>query len=1311
MGSGSRNATGAGISRIAIGGNSYAGSPGWTGAIALGGETEANFDAVAIGYQAKARASNSVALGRGSQATQSNTVSVGSSSIKRRIVNVADGNVALNSNDAVNGGQLQSVKDGLGADIGGVRSTADSALRVANSASTTANTARTTANTALSRANELNGLISQASVSGTVRLGGENTGTVLDVRNKGNANRKISGVADGTLTATSTEAVNGKQLLATNATVTTAQNTANTAQNTATAARTTADSALSRANVLGGLVSKVAANGNVRLGGENTGTLLDVRNKSNANRKISGVADGTLSSTSTEAVNGRQLQAVINAGKATGNAMATGAPISDANKAIATGTVSLAIGNLAKATANATTAVGHNSRAEALNAVAMGVAARASGEFSAALGSNSVASHKNSAALGENSATNGVDQVSVGNSSLKRKIVNVADGALNDSSSDVVTGRQLNSTNDRVSANQRDAASAKASADQALADTRGLKGLIAQAGTSGNLRLGAEYSGTTLDVRSKDDANRKVSGVANGAVSASSSDAINGSQLQAVINTAKINSNAIATGATITDVNKVVATGNVSLAMGNLAKATANAATAVGHNSKAEALNSVSIGAAARASAEYSAALGSNAIASHRNSVALGENSATTGVDQVSVGNDGLKRKIVNVADGALSDTSHEVVTGRQLNRTNADVAAVRGAADAAQSSANQALEDTWNLKGLIGQTSASGNLRLGGENTGALIDVANKNGDKRRMINLADGVVSSGSADAITGNQLFATNDAVRVQGETLASYGLQLADHDGRIAGNLDELQRLRVEFDYFDPDLDGVVKFDASGNVNVAGGKLTGVAAGDISSAASTDAVNGGQIYATNSRVDELERGGKFLAVGDGGDQGAAAAGRFSVALGDSALASPGGESAVAIGAYAVACGTNSVAIGRAASIENSAENSFALGTQALVGASNAMAIGSRSRVDVGAAGSIALGSNSIANEPDTVSFDHASLQRRLLNVSRGRMPGDAAVVSQLEDSLAVLGGGAGMDANGDVIAPTYNIQGATQNTVGDALSVLDSAVVSANGRADRVESQLRSVFQDTPSLRNDGLNQLTFAGVNGMVLSNVANVANGAIAAGSRDAVNGGQLHSMQQQLNGRMDGLEQRVDGQPQTRAMTVASADAGTPSITTPAPPAETPRSTPPPLAKDDNPIADAGNAPKSSPQPQADAPKPEAPTPQVDTAELEKMLARANEYSDGISREVDLRLDKMDKRLNRMAAMSSAQSAMAMNTAGLNTYNRLGAGVGYSEGESAMAVGYQRLLNDKGSATFSLNGAFTNSGERSMGVGVGIGW
>lgn len=53
-------------------------------------------------------ANNSVALGSYSKVTkgQDNVVSVGSTSLKRKIINVADGNIAVGSHDAVTGGQL-----------------------------------------------------------------------------------------------------------------------------------------------------------------------------------------------------------------------------------------------------------------------------------------------------------------------------------------------------------------------------------------------------------------------------------------------------------------------------------------------------------------------------------------------------------------------------------------------------------------------------------------------------------------------------------------------------------------------------------------------------------------------------------------------------------------------------------------------------------------------------------------------------------------------------------------------------------------------------------------------------------------------------------------------------------------------------------------------------------------------------------------------------------------------------------------------------------------------------------------------------
>ena len=63
----------------------------------------------AFGYQANAYATNSVALGANSVASEAYTVSVGSSTQQRRIVNVADGTVAEGSTDAVTGGQLYSL--------------------------------------------------------------------------------------------------------------------------------------------------------------------------------------------------------------------------------------------------------------------------------------------------------------------------------------------------------------------------------------------------------------------------------------------------------------------------------------------------------------------------------------------------------------------------------------------------------------------------------------------------------------------------------------------------------------------------------------------------------------------------------------------------------------------------------------------------------------------------------------------------------------------------------------------------------------------------------------------------------------------------------------------------------------------------------------------------------------------------------------------------------------------------------------------------------------------------------------------------
>ena len=1159
VGSGAATHGGAGISKIAIGGDAFAGTGGWTGAIALGGKSRAEYDGVAIGYEASTSANGTVALGRGSVASEANTVSVGNAGTKRRIVNVADGNVNATSTDVVNGRQLNAVRTD------------------ARNALTTANTAKTTADRALAAS----GLVSQTSASSAIRVGGENTGTVLDVRNRSSANRKISGVADAALSATSTEAVTGKQLHATNQTISTVTSTANAAKaaadaaaaRIAAAALALGQSALAEGS--GGTASAALGSGakaynssGVALGADARAGVNDKGEKSTGN---GAVAIGALSRSGNGAVaTGLRASAIGDRAVALG---------SDANAAAIHST---AMGYKANASANQATALGREASASGSYSTALGNLASARAESAVALGDRAVAAHAGSVALGNGSQTTAANQISVGNGTLKRKIVNLADGALSTSSTEAVTGKQLNATNVEVASVRTTATSAqttanaaKTTADSALGKVDVLGGLVGQVSATGNVRLGGENTGTVLDVRNKSNASRKLTGV----------------------------------------------------------------------------------------------------------------------------------------ADATLSASSTEAVSGKQLNATNVELASVRTTATSAQTTANAAKTTADNalgkadvLGGLVSQVSTTGNVRLGGENTGTVLDVRNKSNASRKLTGVADAALNANSTEAVTGKQLFGVDQKVTANQSLLANHATELTGHETRIADNRRDLDDLRTEFDNFDPDLEGVVRYAADGSVDMDGGKVRGVAAGDISSAGSTDAVNGGQLFATNQRVEAIEHQRRFFKIGTDSLSDDADAGWFGVAIGESAEASPaaGKEGGTAVGSFSKALGTNSVALGRAAHVLVNATEGFALGAGSRVEIDGGVALGAHAQVKATATNGVALGYGSYADQPNTVSVGSESVKRRIVNVGRGVGSGDASTVEQLHEALGTLGGGAGMDASGNVVSPTYRMQGATQNNVADALAVLDGAVITAGSRVDQVESQLRAVFQESPATRSDGLGQLNLAGANGMVLGNVAN---GLIAPGSRDAVNGGQLHAMEQRLDGRIDGLEQRVDATPEGRAL--ASASAPTPPA---APEAEGPAG-----ASGDPAAASAGRAGGGiasadgggTPAP-ADAP---APTPQVNTADLEKMLARANEYSDGISREVDRRLDKMDKRFNRMAAMSSAQTAMAMNTAGLATYNRLGAGVGYAEGESAMAVGYQRVLNDKGSATFSLNGAFTNSGERSMGVGVGIGW
>lgn len=140
----------------------------------------------------------------------------------------------------------------------------------------------------------------------------------------------------------------------------------------------------------------------------------------------------------------------------------------------------------------------------------------------------------------------------------------------------------------------------------------------------------------------------------------------------------------------------------------------------------------------------------------------------------------------------------------------------------------------------------------------------------------------------------------------------------------------------------------------------------------------------------------------------------------------------------------------------------------------------------------------------------------------------------------------------------------------------------------------------------------------------------------------------------------------------------------------------------------------DSVASPQATPTPRA-MPLPDPLDLPVDARAVDAAVNRANAYTDqavvGLEHRLNQRMERLDRRLNRMAAMGGAQAAMAMNTAGLPTWSRLGAGVGHADGESALAVGYQRVLDRRAATTFSLNGAFSTGGERTLAMGFGVGW
>ena len=220
---------------------------------------------------------NSVALGNNSVVSSSNEVSVGSATQKRKITNVADGEVSATSTDAVTGKQLYS---GEGIDVNAWQNKLDVTKKDASNLSASDISAWK------SKLGVGNSISNSATSTGSTGLGIDNTVTGNNSTAVGYKN-KVSGNHSGAFGDPNVVTGNGSYAFGND-------NTIKGDNNFVLGNNVTIDAGIQNSVALGN-GSTVSSSNEVSVG------------SATQKRKITNIADGEVSATSTDAVNGRQL--------------------------------------------------------------------------------------------------------------------------------------------------------------------------------------------------------------------------------------------------------------------------------------------------------------------------------------------------------------------------------------------------------------------------------------------------------------------------------------------------------------------------------------------------------------------------------------------------------------------------------------------------------------------------------------------------------------------------------------------------------------------------------------------------------------------------------------------------------------------------------------------------------------------------------------------------------------------------------------------------------------------------------------------
>lgn len=578
--------------------------------------------------------------------------------------------------------------------------------------------------------------------------------------------------------------------------------------------------------------------------------------------------------------------------------------------ALASGMAAVALGSDSQASADHSTALGSNSHAKGFSSLAIGQGSKALDDYAMALGVSSRADGS-SVAVGQGANAQTLDgqgwATAVGNSALANQVGAAAMGA------------NAKATGDRATAIGADSS---ASAEYSMALGQGAIARNAQdvalgsgsvtdvtVGTSGTRIADKDYLFAGINPLSTISVGavgreRTLTNVAAGRLIATSTDAVNGSQLFATnsaisamdkvavkydinddgtvnynsvtLNGDTYNSTTKTGGTRIKNVAAAVDSGD-AVNLDQLETFTAEKtkyfhAKSVKADSVASGVDSIAIGPNAQSKGNSSIAFGDEARSAGTNSMAIGQNAQSMGNSSVAAGAGAIATNANDVALGAGSVTQETVAT--------------------------------------TGTTISGNDYSFAGTNPTSTVSIGSE-GNERTLTNMAAGRVSESSTDGINGSQLYATNQAIESLKASTAAEAKGVVKYEINKNGSVN-YNKVIMGGDTYNP------------TTNTGGTTITNVANGVNQS----DAVNKFQLDQVDNRVTNIANGTD---------------GMFQV-NNSSKLPKPNptGNDAVAGGAGAIASGDNSMATGTNAKATHS--NAIALGNNSVTDRANSLSVGS-------------------------------------------------------------------------------------------------------------------------------------------------------------------------------------------------------------------------------------------------------------------------------------------------------------------------------------------------------------------------------